>query len=167
MFLYIKFMDETLYKIKDILLKNNLKLSTAESCTGGLISSYLTDIDGASNFIEQNFVTYAPSAKEKFLNVNSETIKNYGVVSKETAYEMTEGLFQYADCAIATTGYAGTSDDINNPAGTVYIGLGIKNGNIIKTVKYNSKFKERCTIKQDFAKTALKEFLIFLNDNIK
>lgn len=155
-------MDKILYKIKDILLKNNLKLSAAESCTGGLISSYLTDIEGASQFIEQNFVTYSPSAKERFLNVDSETIKKYGVVSKETVCEMTEGLFQYADCAVATTGYAGFSDDIKNPAGTVYIGLGIKNGNIIKTVKYNSKSKTRCAVKQDFAQTAIKELLRLL-----
>ncbi len=155
-------MNDVLYKIKEILLKNNLKLSTAESCTGGLISSYLTDIDGASNFIEQNFVTYAPSAKIKFLGVNPETIKKYTVVSKETAYEMAKGLFQYSDCTISTTGYAGASEDKHNPTGTVYIGLGHKKENIIKTVKYVSKFKTRCEIKKDFTEAALKEFLSFL-----
>lgn len=159
-------MDEVFQNLKDILLKNNLKLSVAESCTGGLISSYLTDIDGASSFIEQNFVTYAPFAKVKFLNVNPKTIEKYTVVSKETAYEMAEGLFQYADCSISTTGYAGASDDKNNPMGTVYIGFGLKNGNIIKTIRHVSKFKTRIEIKKDFAKTAIKEFLIFLNENL-
>lgn len=155
-------MKKILYKLKDILLKNNLKLSSAESCTGGLISSFLTDVDGASQFIEQNFVTYAPFAKERFLNVKHNTIEKYGVVSKETAYEMASGLFQYADCTIATTGYAGVSDDENNPMGTVYIGLGIKKGNIVKTVKYNSRFKTRKAIKKDFAQTAVKELLSLL-----
>lgn len=155
-------MDKILYNIKDILLKNNLKLSTAESCTGGLISSYLTDIDGASNFIEQNFVTYAPSAKVKFLNVNPKTIKTYTVVSKEVAHQMAQGLFQYSDCAISTTGYAGVSEDENNPMGTVYIGLGFKKANIIKTVKYTSTFRTRREIKKDFTETALKEFLNFM-----
>ncbi len=159
-------MDVILYKIKDILLKNNLKLSTAESCTGGLISSYLTDIDGASNFIEQNFVTYAPSAKEKFLNVNPEIIQKYGVVSKETAYEMAKGLFQYANCSISTTGYAGASDDVKNPTGTVYIGFGYKKDNTVKTIRYISKFKKRHDIKEDFTKTAIKEFLIFLENKV-
>ena len=119
-------MKKVLYKLKDILLKNNLKLSTAESCTGGLISSFLTDVDGASQFIEQNFVTYAPFAKERFLNVKHNTIEKYGVVSK------------------------------------VYIGLGIKKENIVKTVKYNSRFKTRKAIKKDFAQTAVKELLSLL-----
>lgn len=155
-------MDQIYQDLKNILIENNLKLSTAESCTGGLISSYLTDIDGASSFVEQNFVTYAPAAKIKFLNVSPKTIKKHTVVSKEVAYEMAEGLFQYADCSISTTGYAGASDDKNNPMGTVYIGFGIKSKNIIKTIKYTSKYKTRKEIKKDFAKTAIKEFLNFL-----
>ena len=62
---------EILGQIKEILIKNNLSLATAESCTGGLVSSYLTDIDGSSKFIFQNFVTYSNEAKEKFLNVQN------------------------------------------------------------------------------------------------
>ena len=58
---------EILSEIKEALIKNNLSLSSAESCTGGLISSYLTDIDGASNFIFQNFVTYSNIAKNVVL----------------------------------------------------------------------------------------------------
>ena len=61
--------QEILEKLKDILVKNNLTLSSAESCTGGLVSSYLTDISGASAFIFQNFVTYSNDAKMKFLAV--------------------------------------------------------------------------------------------------
>ena len=60
----------------------------------------------------------------------------------------------------------GASDDKNNPMGTVYIGFGLKNGNIIKTIRHVSKFKTRIEIKKDFAKTAIKEFLIFLNENL-
>jgi len=159
-------MDKIFKDLKAILLENNLKLSTAESCTGGLISSYLTDIDWASKFIEQNFVTYAPSAKEKFLKVSPNTIKKYGVVSKEVAKEMAEGLFQYADCTVSTTGFAGESDDDRNPMGTVYIGLGLKNKNEIKTIRFVSKFKTRKEIKKDFAETAIKELLIFLEKNL-
>lgn len=163
-------MDKILKDLKVILIKNNLKLSTAESCTGGLISSFLTDIDGASNFIEQNLVTYAPSAKERFLGVNPNTIKKYGVVSKETSAEMTTGLLKYADCAVSTTGYAGASEDEKNPTGTVYIGLGLKSNSdnkkdIIKTIKFVSKFKDRCAIKEDFAKTAIKKLLDFLEEH--
>lgn len=163
-------MINTLNSLKEILTKNNIKLSTAESCTGGLISSFLTDIDGASNFIEQCFVTYSPEAKQRFLGVKKETIEKYGVVSKEVAKEMAEGLFQYADATVSTTGFAGASDDIKNPIGTVYIGLGLKKTNtgknsctkIVKFVKFNSKFKDRKEIKKDFAKKALEELLAFL-----
>ncbi len=155
--------------IKEILIKNNLKISAGESCTGGQISSYMTDIDGASNFLEQSFVTYAPEAKQKFLNVKKKTIDEFGVVSKEVAQEMAKGLLEYADVAVSTTGYAGpTGGDEKNPLGTVYIGLGLKkNGqNIVKSVKYISKYKTRCEIKEDFTMTAFKELLTFLNENI-
>jgi len=161
--------DRILNDIKNILLENNFKLSSGESCTGGLISSYLTDIDGASNFIEQNFVTYAPKAKHKFLKVKNETIKKYTVVSKEVALEMAQGLLEYADVSVSTTGYAGPSGgDDKNPVGTVYIGLGLKkDGKIITdSTKFLSKYKTRCEIKEDFANTALKELLSFLKKHV-
>lgn len=161
--------NEILNRLKNILLENNLKLSSGESCTGGLISSYLTDIDGSSGFIEQNFVTYAASAKQKFLGVQKETIEKYSVVSKEVALEMARGLLKYADAAISTTGYAGpTGGDDKNPVGTVFIGMGLKKGTAIIThsVKYQSNFKTRCEIKNDFANKALEELLTFLNNNL-
>ncbi|MDO5438385.1 MAG: CinA family protein, partial [bacterium] len=67
--------------IKETLVKKNLKLSVGESCTGGLISSNLTDIDGASNFIEINFVTYSEFAKMRFLHVPKTVIDKFGIVS--------------------------------------------------------------------------------------
>ena len=106
---------EILQEIKEILIKNNLALSTAESCTGGLVSSYLTDIDGASKFIYQNFVTYSNEAKMKFLNVSSSTLEKYGAVSEQTAREMSLGLFKYAPCTIATTGIFTTSFPSESP----------------------------------------------------
>ncbi len=161
--------DKILNDLKDILIKNNLKLSSGESCTGGLISSYLTDINGSSNFIEQNFVTYAPEAKHKFLNVKNDTIKKYSVVSKEVALEMAEGLLKYADVSVSTTGYAGPlGGDDKNPVGSVFIGLGLKKDGKILTdvIRYVSKSKTRCKIKEDFANTALKELLSFLKKNV-
>ena len=161
--------DKILDNLKDVLIRNNLKLSSGESCTGGLISSYLTDIDGSSNFIEQNFVTYAPEAKHKLLKVKNGTIEKHSVVSKEVALEMAKGLLQYADTSVSTTGYAGpTGGDSENPIGTVFIGVGLKkNGKILTDVKrYVSKLKTRCEIKEDFANTALKELLSFLKKNV-
>jgi len=165
--------ESVLDSLKKLLMKNGLKLSSGESCTGGLISSYLTDIDGSSNFIEQNFVTYAPCAKEEILGVDKNTIEKYGVVSTQVAKEMAEGLLKYSDCGVSTTGYSGpTGGDEKNPIGTVYIGLSLKkenNGkcqNIVKTVKYNSKFKDRCRVKEDFTQKALEELLNFLTNEI-
>lgn len=162
-------MEKVLKNLKDFFIKNNLKISTGESCTGGLISSYLTDIDGASDFVEQNFVTYAPEAKEKFLDVKKSAIEKYSVVSPQVAHQMAKGLLKYADISIATTGYAApTGGDKKNPPGTVYIGLGIKKGkkSNIKTIEYHSALKTRVQIKKDFAKKALEELLSFLQKEI-
>ena len=158
--------NEVLTQLKEILIKNNLSLSSAESCTGGLISSYLTDIDGASNFIFQNFVTYSNDAKSKFLKVKKETLEEFGAVSNETAYEMSLGLLKYADCSIATTGILGpTGGSKEKPVGLVYISLGYKDK--IKVIKYISKkasTNDRYQIKVDIVEYALLQLLQFLKE---
>ncbi len=158
--------NEILTQLKEILIKNNLSLSSAESCTGGLISSYLTDIDGASNFIFQNFVTYSNDAKSKFLKVKKETLEEFGAVSKETAYEMSWGLLKYSDCSIATTGILGpTGGTKEKPIGLVYISVGYKDE--IKVIKYISKkasTNDRYQIKVDIVEYALLQLLQFLKE---
>ncbi|MBQ8475657.1 CinA family protein [bacterium] len=159
---------EILNKIKDILTKNNLSLASAESCTGGLISSYLTDVSGSSAYIFQNFVTYSNEAKIKYLGVNSETLKKYGAVSEQTAYEMSKGLLKLSDCSIATTGILGpTGYTKEKPIGLVYISLGFKND--IKVIKYISKCAQtgdRYLIKQDIVEYALYELLRYLENTL-
>lgn len=159
---------EILKEIKEILTKNNLSLSSAESCTGGLVSSYLTDIPGASEFIFQNFVTYSNEAKMKFLDVKKETLEKFGAVSSETAYEMSKGLLKYADCSVATTGILGPGGgSAEKPVGLVYISTGYKD--TIKVVKYISKkayTNDRHKIKKDIAKYALFELLSFLKNTL-
>ena len=71
-------------QIKEILTERGLKLSCGESCTGGLISSTLTDVDGSSNFVEINFVTYSPYAKERFLNIILSNIKHARIIQTVT-----------------------------------------------------------------------------------
>lgn len=155
--------NNTLNEIKEILTKRNIKLSCAESCTGGLISSYLTDVDGASKFIEINFVTYAIEAKMRFLQVPVKIIEDFGVVSKETAYFMAKGLLKYSGISISTTGYLGPEggDEIN-PIGTVYFGFAYKDK--IKVTKYISNKTSRKGIKVDMTEFILKEFLTFLKE---
>ena len=158
--------NEILNQLKEILIKNKLSLSSAESCTGGLISSYLTDIDGASSFIFQNFVTYSNEAKTRFLGVKKDTLEKFGAVSNETAYEMSLGLLNYTNCSIATTGILGpTGGSKEKPVGLVYISLGYKDK--IKVIKYISKkasTNDRYQIKVDIVEYALVQLLQFLKE---
>ena len=159
---------EVLNRIKEILTNKNLSLSSAESCTGGLISSYLTDISGSSTYIFQNFVTYSNAAKIKYLRVKEATLAEFGAVSEQTAYEMTQGLLLLSDCAIATTGILGpTGGSAEKPIGLVYIGLGYKDK--IKVIKYISKkscSNDRHKIKKDIVKYALHMLLNFLEESL-
>lgn len=127
-----------LNEIKDILTSHSLSLASAESCTGGLISSYLTDVSGSSAYIFQNFVTYSNEAKMKYLGVKKETIDKYTVVSEEVAKEMALGAVKNsnADIAVTTTGVAGpTGGSELTPVGTVCFGFYI-NGNVITKTKH-------------------------------
>ena len=122
--------------VVDLLKSNNLTISCAESCTGGLLSSRMTDLSGSSSYIMQNFVTYANRAKVSLLGVRNETIKQYGVVSEEVAKEMAEGLFNAYECdiAVSVTGIAGpTGGSKEKPVGLAY--ASIFDGKTIKTYK--------------------------------
>lgn len=144
-------------ELRNFLIKNNLKISTGESCTGGLISSLLTDIPGASGFLEQSFVVYCEKSKEKFLGVNPDTIKKHGVVSYDVAKEMALGLVErYSDVGIATTGYLGPANNGKSQVGKVFIGLA--KGKKHKVIEYRSHLQGRVKIKKDVAKKAI-EFL--------
>ena len=155
----------TVSKIKK-LISGKYVLMSAESCTGGLISSYLTDVGGSSEFIKSNFVTYSPEAKNKILGVKFETIKKYNVVSSEVALEMVKGLIKKgADFGISTTGILGpTGDDKEHPLGMCFIGLGFKNK--FKTFKYISPKKTRISRKKDISSYALQLLLAFIEENV-
>ncbi len=152
-------------KIKEILTNKKMKLSVGESCTGGLISSYLTDVDGASNFIEINFVTYSEEAKQNFLFVPKNIIEKFGVVSFETAKYMAKGLLKYSDFSISTTGYASSNNgDKINSKGTVYFAFGHKEN--IKVSKYISDKTERIEIKKDMTEHILSQFVDFVKEEL-
>ena len=96
-------------KVHKIFKKKGLTLSVAESCTGGLISHYITTLSGASAFFVAGIVSYSEDAKKTLLGVSSKTIQHYGVVSEETAREMAEKvrLLTKTDYSISTTGNLG------------------------------------------------------------
>ena len=166
---------EVLEEIKEVLIKNNLKIACAESCTGGLVSSYLTDISGSSAYVEQNFVTYSNAAKINYLGVERKTLDTLGAVSYEVAYQMALGLLRYARVSLSTTGILGpTGGSKEKPVGLCYMGFGIfkPKGPVIKVVKFLSQIKEgeyentRVEVKKDIAQNALKNLIGFLKENI-
>ncbi|KNF08882.1 competence damage-inducible protein A [Gottschalkia purinilytica] len=120
----------------DMLVNKNLKIGFCESCTGGLISSRLTKVSGASKVLERSIITYSNNSKIQELCVNEETISSFGAVSKETAKEMARGLLKKCesiDIAISVTGIAGpTGGTKEKPVGLVYICLAHKDDYIVK-----------------------------------
>ncbi len=145
-------------KLGKILLENKLTVATAESCTGGLLSSRLTDVSGSSEYVKLNFVTYANEAKHKILGVSWDTLNTCGAVSEQCAEEMANGLYDAtgADVTLCTTGIAGpTGGTAEKPVGLVYISIRYKNIVTIKEIKLPSD-TPRIEMKQRFADEALK-----------
>ena len=130
--------DRNLKKLAKFLKDNNLVIATAESCTGGLLSSRFTDVSGSSDFVKLNFVTYANQAKEDILNVSSEILNSYGAVRPQCAEAMAKGLKERTGCDIAlcTTGIAGpTGGSREKPVGLMYVSAFYKDKMLIKKVK--------------------------------
>ena len=151
-------------EIGKILIKKNLKISVTESCTGGLLSSRLTDVSGSSSYITLNLVTYANEAKQKMLGVNSRTLINFGAVSEECAYEMAEGLFNLtgADICVSTTGIAGpTGGSIDKPVGLMYSTIYTKNKHQTYKILLDSKIP-RIEMKKEFVQRVLKNIYEFI-----
>lgn len=119
--------DKLITQVADVLIRNRLKLATAESCTGGGLSFTLTNLAGSSTWFDRGFVTYSDLAKIEMLHVDPTTIATFGAVSKETAQEMAMGALAQsgADLSIAITGIAGpTGGSADKPVGTVWIAWG-------------------------------------------
>ena len=112
-------------ELLDLLKKNHFTVTTAESCTGGMVAARLVDIPGISSYFEEGYITYSDRVKTKVLGVPEETITQFGVVSVETAIAMAEGACHVsgATCAITTTGVAGPDGGTDEtPVGCVCFG---------------------------------------------
>ena len=139
-----------------ILIKKKLKISFAESCTGGLLASTITSISGASKIFNLSFVTYSNQAKIKVLRINRNIIKKYGAVSHECCSAMVKNLSKISKAGInvSITGIAGPKGGTKKkPVGLVYIG--VKKGNKIQIIKYLFKSKKRSSIQKATVKKAL------------
>lgn len=129
---------ENAEKLVNLLIEKKLHITTAESCTGGMVASRIVDVANASKVFNVAYVTYANEAKEKYLNVDSKTIEKYGVVSEEVTKQMALGALKEAnaDISIVTSGIAGpTGGTEYKPVGMVCFGVGIKD-NVYTSTKY-------------------------------
>lgn len=145
-------------KVHEIFKKKGLKLSVAESCTGGLISHYITLLPGASTFFEAGVVTYSAESKKKILGLQSKTISSHGVISKETAKEMAERmrLLTKTGCAVSTTGNLGPDSLEGKDIGLIYTAVSMVGKTFVKELRLNGNREE---IKERAAVSAL-EFII-------
>lgn len=125
--------DETLeMALTKLLIKKKYTMTTAESCTGGMIAARMVNAPGVSAVLKSGFITYANEAKEELLGVSHDTLEKFGAVSRETAEEMAEGAVKaaHADAAVAVTGIAGPDGGTKEkPVGLVYIGVNVR-GNV-------------------------------------
>ena len=154
----VKHIKKYVYSLEDIelpeavsreLIKKNLTISTAESCTGGAISSALTDISGSSAYFMNGIVCYSNESKIKILGVPKEIIEKYGAVSPQTARAMAQGVRKISktDISVAATGIFGpTGGIIKKPVGLVYIGYADKNGTSVSKHNFGKK-RERNKIR--------------------
>ena len=147
-------------KIINLLKKNKLKISFAESCTGGLMSSIITSNSGSSKVFNLGLVTYSNQAKQKILKVPNKIIKKYGAVSVQCCLSMVNNLSKISNSHIniSITGIAGPKGGTRKkPVGLVFIGLKFKRQTFIK--KYLFKNKTRSNFQKITANTVLKTIL--------
>lgn len=125
--------------VVDLLIKNNLTITTAESCTGGLLSGRLVNVPGISEVFRGGFITYSDKSKRKYLDVSKSTIEKHGAVSEKVAKEMVKGvaISTNSDTAIAVTGIAGPGGGTETkPVGLVYIACYVNEQVVVKEYRF-------------------------------
>lgn len=161
------FSETTMIELQTLLKANNQTITTAESCTGGLVASMITKISGSSDIFNGSIVTYSNKIKNQELNVKNETLEKFGAVSIEVVNEMLNGVISKFDAnfAIAISGIAGPNGGTKNkPVGTVVIGISDSNNHKIVNI-YNFK-GSREDIQIQAAKVALREIYKFVQNSL-
>lgn len=152
-------------KLVSLLVEKGLTVTTAESCTGGMIASQIVNVSGASEVFNAGFITYANSAKEAYAGVLSETLQTYGAVSSQVALEMARGVAKTAgaEVGISVTGIAGPGGgSVEKPVGLVYIGCHVCGKTDYKEFHFTG---DRLTIRQNSAKEAI-NFAVEMLENL-
>ncbi|MDY3846693.1 MAG: CinA family protein [Eubacteriales bacterium] len=141
-------------KLIEVLTRGGLKLSVAESLTGGLIGASIVNVPGASTVFEGGFITYTEKAKTTLVGVQSESIEKYTVVSSQVATEMARGalLRLKTDIAVSVTGLAGPGGGSPLfPVGLVFVGIATKNGVTAYKCNFDGDRQKIREMTKDFA----------------
>ncbi|WP_306479824.1 CinA family protein [Mediterraneibacter sp.] len=157
---YEKTLEET---VVELLSEKQLHVTTAESCTGGLIAGTLVNAAGASAVLNEGYVTYSNEAKERLLGVSHETLETYGAVSEQTAKEMAKGAAKAAnaEAALSATGIAGPGGGTEDkPVGLVYIGCYLNGKITVKECRFHGNRMENRVHTVETALEMLKEALL-------
>lgn len=165
--LNIHFSEENMIELQNLLRINNKTITTAESCTGGLVSYNITKIAGSSDIFNGSIVSYSNEIKNQELGVKKETLENHGAVSIQTVEQMLSGTLNKfkADYAIAISGIAGPSGGTKNkPVGTVVIGIKAKNTDSIVDVCHFKGNREEVQIQA--STYSLEKILKFLQKTL-
>ena len=124
----------------DLCRSKGLKIATAESCTGGMVGAWLTDVAGSSDVFDRGFITYSNAAKRDMLGVSPATLDAHGAVSEQVAREMALGALSrsQADLAVSITGIAGPGGSEHKPEGRVCFGLATRDACQTETVEFGA-----------------------------
>ena len=153
---------DSIERLFTLLKDRDWMITTAESCTGGMISAALTDKAGSSAYFDRGFITYSNEAKIELLDVNPITIKAYGAVSEQCARLMARGAYAHsnADIAVSVTGIAGPGgESVDKPVGLVFIGLATANEAMVFRHEFDG---DRASIRNQTVKAALQHVIDYL-----
>ena len=155
---------EEFCELVNVLKKNHLSVTAAESCTAGLFTSMIASVPGASEVLGYGFVVYSPEAKQQILGVQKQTIDMFGVVSENTAIEMARGAAKNAkaDVSVGITGFAGPGADDGFAPGTVCFGFLCKDICFAETILFGDI--GRNIVREKSAAYAAKRLLLLLEE---
>ena len=144
----------------NLLKQKGLKIATAESCTGGMVSAFITSVSGVSEVFEIGITSYSCRIKHKILNVKNETLERFGAISESTAKQMADNVRKIsgADIGVSVTGAAGPDSSEGHNPGFVFIGLSHKDGTVVKQL--NIQPKSRNFVREQ---TVLQLFTLVIN----
>lgn len=157
--------DEVVAQLKE----KGLSVTTAESCTAGLVAGRIMNVAGASAVYGEGYITYSNEAKEKLLGVSHETLERYGAVSRQTAYEMAKGAAKAAgaEVSLSVTGIAGPDGGTKEkPVGLVYIGCFVLGNVRVEECRFQGKRQENREASVEKALSILRDELKKLSRNL-